>query len=182
MVLTNINWQIEHATSRLVTPENQPVQGRGVPLVLARRPPVSGRQQTVTKCRLVICHGAAADVPPPRGRRATAPWQPFRRHFVTRTCLGVTISSLAQMALRHCYPVICLSHCSAPPFYSCFHHGMPTRSLQPRAETQQGGSRCDCLLAETGVCSAPLPCVAWRGGAEGAGRDGLSRACERRRQ
>ena len=128
------------------------------------------------------CHAGMADVPCRRGRRAVPAWQPFWRHFVTRTCLGVTISSLAQMALRHCYPVICLSHFSAPPFFPCFHHGMPTRSLQPRAETQQGGSRCDCLLAETGVCSAPLPCVAWRGGAEGAGRDGLSRACERRRQ
>ena len=154
-----------------------------------RRVTISARQISVTKCGQMVatapwqtCHGGMADVPRRRGRRAVAPWQPFRRHFVKRTCLGVTISSLAQMALRHCYPVICLSHCSAPPFYSCFHHGMPTRSLQPRAETQQGGSRCDCLLAETGVCSAPLPCVAWRGGAAGAGRDGLSRACERRRQ
>ena len=90
MVLTNINWQIEHATSRLVTPENQPVQGRGVPLVLARRPLVAGRQKTVTKCRLVICHGAAADVPPPRGRRATAPWQ---------TCRGAVAT--IQAALRN---------------------------------------------------------------------------------
>ena len=83
MVLTNINWQIERATSRLVTPENQPVQGRGVPLVFARRPAVAGRQKTVTKCRLVICHGAAADVPPPRGRRATAPWQTCRGPVAT---------------------------------------------------------------------------------------------------
>ena len=89
MVLTNINWQIERAASRLVTPENQPVQGRSVPLVLARRPAVSGRQKTVTRCRLVICHGAAADVPPPRGRRATAPWQ---------TCRGAVAT--IQAALR----------------------------------------------------------------------------------
>ena len=90
MVLTNINWQIEHATSRLVTPENQPVQGRSGALVLARRPSVAGRQKTVTKCRLVICHGAAADVPPPRGRRATAPWQ---------TCHGAVAT--IQAALRN---------------------------------------------------------------------------------
>ena len=83
MVLTNINWQIEHATSRPVTPENQPVQGRSGALVLARRPSVAGRQKTVTKCRLVICHGAAADVPPPRGRRATAPWQTCHRPVAT---------------------------------------------------------------------------------------------------
>lgn len=49
------------------------------------------RAFSLTKCRLIICHGAVADVPRGAGRRATAPWQ---------TCQGAVANNFKAFRNR----------------------------------------------------------------------------------
>ena len=57
---------------------------------------ISERHILVLTRQDFICHAAAADVPPRRGRCATVPWQTIRSGFVMGRYGAKTLSPLAQ--------------------------------------------------------------------------------------